>query len=173
MKKILSLTILILILYPTIALAGCFPRKDIDSTVKVTPDFPCLIIKSYSGCVGFVVLSIDNNCKEPFIYEKDGKKHELYSHEEWNKIKHENPIATVIFYDRDIPQTYTTWTRQLYLKSDPSIIVTIEGENYHVKRPFEIDKAYVGVAAIIIVLGIFVYVIKISFFKKKQVSTKK
>jgi hypothetical protein len=166
MKHILLTLLLFIFIFPSAVDAGCFPREDIASKATVTPTLPCLDIHVGPGCVGVVELDITNHCNDILIYEKDGRKIELYKHSEWLKVYKTNSNAIHYFYDRDVPQEYITWSRELHYKDDPNKKILIEVENIPVEH-LKINYAHIFVAVAII---IFVIMILFYVFRKKKVS---
>jgi len=89
----------------------------------------------------------------------------LYKQSEWLKAYKTNSNAKHNFYDTDVPQEYTTWTRELYYKEDPNKKILIEVENIPVE-PLKINYFYIFVTITII---IFVTLILFYIFRKKKV----
>jgi len=163
--KLLTLLLFVLI-FPSSVHAGCFPREYITSKATLTPTLSCLDIRVSPGCVGVVELDITNHCDDTLIYEKDGQKIELYKHSEWLKVYKNNSNAIHYFYDRDVPQEYITWSRELYYKEDPNKKILIEVENIPVE-PSKINYFLIFVAIAVI---IFVIMILFYMLRKKKVS---
>jgi hypothetical protein len=164
MKHILLTLLIIIILFPNIVYAGCYPREDIASKTTVTPSLSCLKIDVGPGCVGVVELDITNYCDDVLIYEKDGRKIELYKHSEWLKVYKTNSNAIHYFYDRDVPQEYINWSRELYYKDDLDNKIFIEVQNIPI-QPLKINFShiFVGIAIVFFLILLLFYI-----FRKKR-----
>src|SRR3989338_4576655 len=125
LKLLLIITFLLVfftIIPPVKVLAGCFPRRDIESVVQVTPDIPCLKVRVESDCIGVMTLDIRNSCNDTFVYDQyyGNRTVEIVNYETWVKLYRVSPEVEYSISDEGIPQDYTSWVRKLYYKQDPS-----------------------------------------------------
>lgn len=150
---------------------GCYPREDIETKIDVSPDIECLKIEAGPSCGGGVDLEISSYCDDALVYEAEGQKIELYNFEEIRKNNYDRITKTDLYYDKTIPQDYTSWQRELYYKDDPDQKIIIKGENVPVglyAKAQEILSKYYDLILGAIILILISSIVGIIIIKKKQ-----
>ncbi len=164
MKFITASLLFTIIIFPSIAQAGCVAREDITTKIFVTPRLSCLEIHAGPDCTGSVTLDIKNNCDDIFVYEENNQKIELY--------KYTGKSGVIYYvYDSSIPQDYGSWSRELYYKNNPERKILITAENKRVNPLTIIIFNLIPMLVDVIIIGFIIIALLLYLFHKKRVNT--